>query len=223
MSKRPSLRRHSKKPIPLKPRHRAATASDPSFDHRGNHFIKRPIRLPGNQAQQPLCVLLQRRDAPPAWLCGGASMLTPTPHPVDHCARARVETLRSFTPRRTGVDSFDRSSPQIIRIWPLHPSSPQEIESMGTRLPRQSALGNPRFYRDGICSSGSAPCTAGAPPTVKLRDVHARDEIDFETEGAIWFRIRPPARATSRAHSHRHGLPLKPGSKVLQIRFCTGL
>jgi len=37
------------------------------------------------------------------------------------------------------------------------------------------------------------------------------------------FRIRPPARGVSRARTHRHGLPLKPGPKVLQNRFCTAL
>ena len=131
----------------VEPRHRAATAGDPSFGHRSNHFVQRQIRLLGNQTQQPLGVLLQRRDAPPAWLCRGASILEPPPHPVDHRAGTHVEAFRRLMPRRAPFDGFDRTPPQVIRIWLRH-SRPPKNESMGPRISHQHALGNPPIQPD---------------------------------------------------------------------------
>ncbi len=70
--------------VPLKEApHRAAAASDPSLAHRHDNFVQRQIRSSGNQRQQKVSVLFQRRDAAPAWLGGDASGRPPALHPFD--------------------------------------------------------------------------------------------------------------------------------------------
>src|SRR5262245_61325819 len=56
------------------PPHRAAAASDPTFAHRRDDLVQRKVRLVGNQTQQKLRVLLQRRGAAAAWLCCNAAV-----------------------------------------------------------------------------------------------------------------------------------------------------
>jgi ribosomal protein S7 len=52
---------------------RGATAWNSLLAHRRNDLVQGQIRLFGYQSQQPFHVLLQRRRAPAAQLCSGAS------------------------------------------------------------------------------------------------------------------------------------------------------
>src|SRR5882724_13005200 len=59
----------------------APTAGDTSLGHRGEDLLECQIGLLGNQSQEPVRVLFQRRSAPSALLCLGASCIAPAPTP----------------------------------------------------------------------------------------------------------------------------------------------
>src|SRR5258705_1774099 len=63
------------------PPHRAAAACDPAFAHRRDHLVQRQVRLVGNQTQQKLLELLQRRHAPAPWLFLSPARLLVKPDP----------------------------------------------------------------------------------------------------------------------------------------------
>src|ERR1035441_1034949 len=73
------------------PPDRTAAAGDPSLAHRRDDLIQRQIRLLGNQRQQKVRVLLQRRYAPPGRLGRDASGFVPALHPFDRRAGARAQ------------------------------------------------------------------------------------------------------------------------------------
>src|SRR5262245_46384335 len=104
------------------PPHRAAAASDPAFAHRRDDLVQRQLRLVGNQTQQKLCVLLQRRGAATTWLCRNAASLLETLHPDHHHAAAAPVAFGRLAPRGTGLHLFNHSGTQVDGIGLRHRS-----------------------------------------------------------------------------------------------------
>ena len=99
-------------------------------------------------------VLLQRRGAPSARLCSGASSVTPALQPFHRRTGAQVEAFGCLPPRRPGFDGFDHTLPQVIRIRPRHWFGPPETpnQCLQTRLPKD-IWESPRFDPAGTCSN----------------------------------------------------------------------
>src|SRR6266446_2782866 len=124
------------------PPHRAAAACDPAFAHRRDDLVQRQIRLVGNQTQQKLRVLLQRRGAAAAWLCRNAAGLLETLHPDHHDAGADSIAFGRLTPRGTGLHVFNHSGAQVDGIGLRHRSL-QKTESMPAASLIDKTLGIP--------------------------------------------------------------------------------
>jgi hypothetical protein len=103
---------------------RGATAWNSLLAHRRNDLVQGQIRLFGYQSQQPFHVLLQRRRAPAAQLCSGASSVTPALQPPHRRTGAQAEAFGHFPPRCSGHDGFDHAFPQVIRIGLRHRFGP---------------------------------------------------------------------------------------------------
>src|SRR4029434_6786614 len=104
------------------PPHRAAAACDPAFAHRRDDLVQRQLRLVGNQTQQKLRVLLQRRDAATAWPCGNAAGLLETLHPDHHHAGADPVAFGRLAPRGASLHLFNHSGTQVDVIGLRHRS-----------------------------------------------------------------------------------------------------
>src|SRR6266567_2519489 len=101
---------------------RGATAWNSLLAHRRNDLVQGQIRLFGYQSQQPFHVLLQRRRAPAAQLCSGASSVTPALQPPHRGTGAQAEAFGRFPPRCPGHDGFDHAFPQEILPWTNAPN-----------------------------------------------------------------------------------------------------
>src|SRR5262249_265565 len=119
---------------------RAAAACDPAFAHRRDDLVQRQVRLVGNQTQQKLRVLLQRRDAAAAWLCRNAAALLETMHPDHHHAGADSIAFGRLAPRGTGLHVFNHSGTQVDGIGLRHRSL-QKREPMPADSLIDKALG----------------------------------------------------------------------------------
>jgi hypothetical protein len=126
-----------------KPPDRGAAAWNSLLAHRGNDLVQRQIRLCGNQSQQPFRVLLQRRRAPAARLCLGASGVTPALQPFHRRTGAEAEAFGRFPPRRPGFDCFDHTLSQVVRIRLRHRLAPPNPRINAARLPHPHSIGNP--------------------------------------------------------------------------------
>src|SRR4029434_10942575 len=115
------------------PPHRAAAACDPAFAHRRDDLVQRQLRLVGNQTQQKLRVLLQRRDAATAWLCRNAGRLLETLHPDHHHAGADPVAFGRLAPRGTGLNLFNHSGTQVDGIGLRHRSLQKTNQCRQTR------------------------------------------------------------------------------------------
>src|SRR6266478_4522440 len=88
-------------------------------------------------------VLLQRRRAPAAQLCSGASSVTPALQPPHRGTGAQAEAFGRFPPRCPGRDGFDHAFPQVIRIGLWHRFGPPNPESMPQDSLTHTQLGIP--------------------------------------------------------------------------------
>src|SRR5512133_4144828 len=122
---------------------RGATAWNSLLAHRRNDLVQGQIRLFGYQSQQPFHVLLQRRRAPAAQLCSGASSVTPALQPPHRGTGAQAEAFGRFPPRCPGRDGFDHAFPQVIRIGLRHRFGPPNPESMPQDSLTHTQLGIP--------------------------------------------------------------------------------
>src|SRR6266576_3492256 len=122
---------------------RGATAWNSLLAHRRNDLVQGQIRLFGYQSQQPFHVLLQRRRAPAAQLCSGASSVTPALQPPHRRTGAQAEAFGRFPPRCPGRDGFDHAFPQVIRIGLWHRFGPPNPESMPQDSLTHTQLGIP--------------------------------------------------------------------------------
>ena len=94
-----------------KPPDSGATARNSPLAHRGDDLVQRQIRLLGNQSQQPLRVLLQRRSAASGRLRFGASGVAPPLQPFHRRTRAQIEVLGGLPSRSSRFDClFDHDS-----------------------------------------------------------------------------------------------------------------
>src|SRR6266496_5640167 len=109
-----------------------------------SRFQRRRGRRPGApappRAQQPICVLLQRRRTPSARLCPGASSLAPALKPPHRRTGAEPVVFGSLTPRRPGFHGFDNTLSQVVRIRLRHRFGPPNTESMPPDSPTQRHL-----------------------------------------------------------------------------------
>ncbi len=121
-----------------------AAAGDPSLAHRNDDLIQRQIRLLGNQRQQKVRVLLQRRDAPPGRLGRYTSRFVPALHPFDSRADAHLEAFGRLAARRT---RFNRSSTRSRKSKEhgFGIDRPPKIESIPQELAHPKTLGNPQI------------------------------------------------------------------------------
>jgi hypothetical protein len=122
---------------------RSAAARNSLLAHRRNNLVQRHVWPCGNQNQQPFRVLLQRRRAPAARLCSGASSVAPALQPFNGRTGAQAETLGRLPPRRSGFDCFDHAAPQVIRKRLRHLSGPPKPRINAARIAHSSIIGNP--------------------------------------------------------------------------------
>src|ERR1700692_1468174 len=127
-----------------KPPERGAAACNPPLAHRGKHLIQRQIRLPRNQGEQPIRVLLQWRSASSARHCGGTSGVAPALQPFDRRTGADLKVFSGPTPRTPPLHSCDDSLAHLRRIRVRHRSASQSRIN-ADRLAHKQALGHPPF------------------------------------------------------------------------------
>src|SRR5215472_2680114 len=106
-------------------------------------LLERQIRLRGDQLDQPLLVLLQRRAAVSrAGLGLDVAGLPPAIHPPDRRRSAEVENARHLACTFAGLDKFNRTHPEVLGV------------SLRHRLPLQVLPGTPNL----ICETKGIPC-----------------------------------------------------------------
>src|ERR1022692_2621065 len=108
---------------------RTAAAGDPSLAHRADDLIQRQIRMLNNQHQQPVGMLLQRRDTAPDRLRRDTAGFLPTLYPFDRRTGAHLKPFGRFAPRRTCFDRFKHTFAQVLRTSFRHVPAPK-IESL---------------------------------------------------------------------------------------------
>src|ERR1019366_58829 len=108
---------------------RPAAAGDPSLAHRADDLIQRQIRMLTNQHQQPVGMLLQRRDTAPDRLRRDTAGFLPTLYPFDRRTGAHLKPFGRFAPRRTRFDRFKHTFAQVLRTSFRHDPAPK-IESL---------------------------------------------------------------------------------------------
>src|SRR6266576_1475769 len=96
-----------------KPPKRAAAATNPSLAQGRDELLERPVRLLGDQSQDPVRVALQWRLAPTARLWPAATLLLPRLIPLDRRAGTDIKAFRRLTPRGSLFDRRDHTLSQI--------------------------------------------------------------------------------------------------------------
>src|SRR5262245_5151634 len=101
-------------------------------------LLQRQVRLRGDQLDQPLLVLLQRRAAVTgAGLGLDASGLPPAIHPPDRRRNAEIENARRFARALAGLDKLDRAYPEVLGVPLRHrmpPPLPLETSESDLRV-----------------------------------------------------------------------------------------
>src|SRR5262245_33611999 len=171
------------------PPHRAAAACDPAFAHRRDDLVQRKVRLVGNQTQQKLRMLLQRRDAAAAWLCCNAAGPLETLHPDHHDAGADSIAFGRLAPRGTGLHLLNHSGTQVDGIGLRHRSLQKTNQCRQTR-----SLGKRwesyRFEPSEICSRSNN--TKAYPVVLASTDtVRPFRSVTFLTSGTV-TRLKNP-------------------------------
>src|SRR5437660_947068 len=122
--------------------HRGAAAGNPVLAHRTDNLVQRQVRLPLDQSQQKLRMLLQQRGAPAARLGGAPTSLAKALHPDDRRTGADIVVFSRLTPRRPAFHPRNYPRPHIRRISPRHcPASSKRINA--DRIAPYSPPGNP--------------------------------------------------------------------------------
>ncbi len=119
-------------------------AAGPNFmpAHRRDHLIQRQIRPLGNQREQEVRMLLQRRGAAAARLGHAASRIAKTPHPFDRSAGADLEVFGRLASRSATLNAGDDTPTNIGRIGFRHCSTPEK-RIKAERFTHPLASGNP--------------------------------------------------------------------------------
>ena len=114
------------------PPHRAAAAGDPTFAHRRDDLVERHVRPFGNQRQQKFRVLLQRRRAAAARLCGNAAGLPKALRPNHHNTGTDPIMFGSLAPRGSRHHVCDHASTKFlgIRFRPRSLPKPNQCRSL---------------------------------------------------------------------------------------------
>src|SRR5262249_54061216 len=106
-------------------------------------LLERQIGLRGNECEQPLLMLLERRtDVTSAGLCRNATGLGPAPDPADRCRGADIEQSCRLPRALAILDNRNHAFPEIIRVSSSH------------RVPLQSFRRDPNL----ICTLVGIPC-----------------------------------------------------------------
>jgi hypothetical protein len=108
-------------------------------------LLEGQVWIRGNQLDQPLLVLLQRRAAVPrAELDLNVSGLPPAIHPSDRRRSAEVENARGLACAFAGLDKLNRTHPEILgslcHRMPLHVAAGDTESDLRVQ-------GNPSFAR----------------------------------------------------------------------------
>src|SRR5271166_5869331 len=115
----------------------ASTAGDTLLGHCGERLLDGQIRLFGNQSQDPVRVLLQRRNTPAALFGCRASCLAPASAPSNYRTNTHLEDLGRLPTRRSALNRFNRTLTQVRGIRLGHGSSPDIshlISASGRRI-----------------------------------------------------------------------------------------
>src|SRR6266403_5855659 len=96
-----------------KPPKRAAAAGKPALAHGRDELVERPVRLRGDQSQDLVRVVLQRRLAPAARPWRASALPLPHLKPPDRRAGAHIKTFRRLSPRCSLFNRVEHTLPQI--------------------------------------------------------------------------------------------------------------
>jgi hypothetical protein len=106
------------------PPDRAVAAGDPSLAHCDHDFIQRQIRLLGNQGQQPIRVLFQRRNAPTGRLSRDTSSFLPALQPFHRRTGTDIQAFSRFASRRSRYPKKKPNVPMVRRSWRTNRTPP---------------------------------------------------------------------------------------------------
>jgi hypothetical protein len=121
-----------------------AAAGDPSLAHRRDDLIQRQIRLLGNQRQQTVRVLFQRRNAPPVGLA--ATLPVSCQRCIHLTAELALTSKRSAASRRDApVSTASSTRSRKSKEQGFGIDRPPKIESMPPDSLIQRPEGIPRF------------------------------------------------------------------------------
>src|SRR5207248_7660454 len=109
-----------------------AAAGNAFLVHPGDDLVQRQIRLLGSQAQKPIRMLIQRRDASAHRLRRYAAGRLPALKPFDRRARAHVEPFCGLPPRRPGFNLLNQPHAQVLSTRLRHRSAPRKAKPTPT-------------------------------------------------------------------------------------------
>src|SRR5215469_12376144 len=137
------------------PPQRAAAAGEPAPVQGRDELLERPVRPLGDQSQDLVRAVLQRRPAPAARLGRPPPLLLPRLEPLDRRAGADLKAFRRLTPRRS-LFHRDQHSPAQIRRTRLRHGTPPRTESRPKTPPFRRSWESPiQFRREPLLASRS--------------------------------------------------------------------
>ncbi len=110
-------------------------------------LFERPVRPFGDQRENRVRMVLQRRPAPAARLRRASALPSPRLKPLDRRAGADIKMFRRLTPRCSRFNRVDHTLTQIPRTSLGHGAPPQTEPP--PRFCRFATHGNPRFKSAG--------------------------------------------------------------------------
>ena len=115
---------------------RATASPNSPLVQRRNDLSQRAVRPLTDESEDPLRVLLQRRNTPSTghWL--GSPVVAKALHPPDRGTDADVELFGRFTPRASSFHEANDSRSQLTRIRSMHRSSLRRINALDSLLRR---------------------------------------------------------------------------------------
>jgi hypothetical protein len=135
----------------VEPRHRAATARDPSLGLGGDHFIQRQIRPPATRHNNHSACFSNREMLPPVgiaaalpWSCHRRNQLITVLRPT---SKRSAASCRDAPPATASIARRRKSSENGLGI-----PRPSKSESMRLDSLIYKSSGIPRFHENGICS-----------------------------------------------------------------------
>src|SRR5690348_11646590 len=130
---------------PEKAINRALAGSNTPLAQFRHGFIQRQVRSFHHQGQDPLRMLLQRRNTPAMRLRRATPGLLPPLHPSHGRTYADFEPVRRFVPRCAAFHRLNHAFPQVAGIGLRHRNLPQG-ESMREESPIPNLLGIPPIH-----------------------------------------------------------------------------